>query len=112
MSVLPNGRSLQQVLPDLEELLADPQAYLSDSPRAGLLVPINRTAIPFVEWRRNGMIMTTGTDVATPQWRFTGLGEVCLPARYEVDSRDLGTLITWLGGHLGANLPGSPPPAD
>ena len=204
MSVLPNGRPLRQVLPDLDELMADPHAYLSeaplaigprrfyrlaglfalpgavillscllqgkadgerlalgvglltgsalwlgwslwlrghelvlhpdgvevgyrgstvwapwalfrvrgrpfvpesDSPRAGLLVPLNRAAIPFVELRQHGLILTSGIDVAGPQWRFTGLGEVCLPARYEVDARDVGELLTWLGGRLGQNLP-------
>jgi hypothetical protein len=77
----------------------------SDSPQAGLLVPINPAAVPFVELRRHGMIARTGLDVTAPQWRLTGLGEVCLPGRYEVDSRDLGELLVWLGGQLGRNLP-------
>jgi hypothetical protein len=34
MSVLPGGQPLQRVLPDLDDLLADPQAYLSESPLA------------------------------------------------------------------------------
>jgi hypothetical protein len=34
MSVLPAGRSLHHVLPDLDELLADPRAYLAAAPLA------------------------------------------------------------------------------
>src|SRR5262249_8178602 len=66
----------------LSPVQARPFVPESDSPRAGLLIPANRAAIPFVELRRHGMILTTGAEVAVPQWRFTGLGEVCLPARY------------------------------
>jgi hypothetical protein len=34
MSVLPGGQPLQRVLPDLDDLLADPHAYLSEAPLA------------------------------------------------------------------------------
>src|SRR5690242_534824 len=34
MTVLPGGRPLHQALPDLDDLLADPHAYLSEAPLA------------------------------------------------------------------------------
>src|SRR5262249_43693056 len=34
MSVLPGGQPLDRVLPDLDDLLADPHAYLSEAPLA------------------------------------------------------------------------------
>ena len=34
MSVLPAGQPLRQVLPDLDDLMADPYAYLSEAPLA------------------------------------------------------------------------------
>jgi hypothetical protein len=84
----------------------------SDAPRAGLILPINPAAVPYVELRRGGLVQASGLEAAGPQWRFTGLGEVCLPARYEIDARDLGELLAWLGGRLGRDLPGGTPPVD
>lgn len=86
-----------------------PFVVASDSPRAGLLLPINPAVVPLVEWRRHGMVLTTGSEVSGPQWRFTGLGEACLPARYEIEARDLGELLLWLAGQLGQSLPAAPP---
>src|SRR4051812_21844720 len=34
MSVLPGGQPLRRVLPDLDDLLADPHAYLTEAPLA------------------------------------------------------------------------------
>src|SRR5688572_24194903 len=34
MSLLPTGQTLDRVLPDLEDLLADPDAYLREAPLA------------------------------------------------------------------------------
>jgi hypothetical protein len=89
-----------------------PLVAASDSPRAGLLLPVNRAAVPLVELRRHGVVLASGSDVAGPQWRFTGLGEVCLPARYEISSHDLGELLSWLGKQLGRDLPRGTPGAD
>src|SRR5256885_476975 len=91
MSLLPEGQPLRGVLPDLDDLLADPHAYLSEAPPAKL--------------RRHGLVQASGLEVSGPQWRFTGLGEVCLPARYEIAAGDLGELLAWLGGRLGRDLP-------
>jgi hypothetical protein len=208
MSVLPGGRPLQQALPDLDELLDDPEAYLtqaplalgprrmyglallfavpgvafllacafgkptgekvamgvgflvgacvwlgwslllrghelvlhadgvevtcrdgtvwapwalfhvegqpfvaeSDSPRAGLILPVNPRAVPYVELRRGGTVAARGTQVRGPQWFFTGRGEVVLPARYEIAAQDVGELLLWVGGRLGRELPREPPP--
>jgi hypothetical protein len=81
----------------------------SDSPRAGLTLPVNPRAIPYVEQRRDGMVIAHGRQVAGPQWAFTGQDEVLLPARYEITEQDVGELLLLLGGRLGQDLPPSAP---
>jgi hypothetical protein len=84
----------------------------SDSPRAGLTLPIDPRAIPYVELRRGGMVIARGLQVCGPQWFFTGRNEVTLPARYEIAESDVGELLLWLGGQLGNDLPRNPPPPE
>jgi hypothetical protein len=81
----------------------------SDSPRAGLTLPINPRAIPYVELRRGGMVIARGSQVQGRQWYFAGRTEVTLPGRYEIASEDVGELLLWLGGQLGKDLPRDPP---
>jgi hypothetical protein len=82
----------------------------SDSPRAGLTLPLNSKAVLWVELRRGGTVVARGMQVQGPQWIFTGFGEVILPARYEIEAEDVGKLLIWLGGQLGHDLPRDPPP--
>lgn len=84
----------------------------SDSPRAGLTVPINPAAASYVELRRGGMVIARGRQIRVPQWRFTGPDEVVLPARYEVSASDVGELLLLLGHRLGGELPGHVPPPE
>jgi hypothetical protein len=84
----------------------------SDSPRAGLTMPINPKAIPYVELRRGGMVIARGLHVEGRQWFFVGRSEVTLPGRYEIAAEDVGELLLWLGGQLGKDLPREPPPAE
>jgi hypothetical protein len=83
-----------------------------DSPRAGLTLPVAAEAIPFVELHRHDFVVAYGSAVRGPQWRFTGSGEVVLPARYAVAARDLGELLLLLGRRLGRELPPGTPPPD
>src|SRR5438067_60375 len=93
MSVLPTGRPLRQVIPEYEELLRDPAAYLRGGP-----VVI-------------GPRQMYGVAVTARQFRLTAANEGVLPARYEARADELGALLLHLGGRLGGSLPkGSPPP--
>src|SRR5262249_54941951 len=83
----------------------------ADSPRAGLTLPVSAEAVPFVELRRDGVVVACGAQVGGPQWRFTPFGEVVLPARYEARAGELGEVLLLLGRRLGRQLPrGAPPP--
>jgi hypothetical protein len=84
----------------------------SDGPRAGLTLPINPAAIPYVEMRRGDMVIAYGLQVRGPQWAFNGRDEVVLPARYEITASDVGELLLFLGGRLGRELPAAPPPPE
>jgi hypothetical protein len=83
-----------------------------DSPRLGLTLPIAREAIPFVELRRNDSQVAFGPHVGGPQFRFNGVDEVVLPARYEVVAKELGELLLALGQRLGRELPRLSPPRE
>jgi hypothetical protein len=84
----------------------------SDSPRTGLMLPVNPAAVPYVELRRGGMVVAHGLQVSGPQWLFNGHGQVTLPARYEITAQDIGELLLWLGNQLGKDLPRNPPPPE
>jgi hypothetical protein len=84
----------------------------SDSPRAGLTVPIDPKMVPHVQLRRGGMVVAWGLQVQGPQWFFTGRDEVALPARYEVTAQDVGELLLVLGHRLGADPPRTVPPPE
>jgi hypothetical protein len=84
----------------------------SDSPRAGLTLPVSAEAVPFVELRRNEAPVAFGAQVKGPQFQFTSPQEIVLPARYEVMARDLGALLLKLGGRLGRQLPRGAPPRE
>ncbi len=88
-----------------------PFAADSDSPRAGLVLPVNPDAVPFVELRRNEAPVAHGAAIKARQWQFTAADEAVLPARYEVRADQLGTLLLELGRRLGTELPrGLPSP--
>jgi hypothetical protein len=84
----------------------------SDSPRTGLMLPVNSAAVPYVQLRRGGMVVAHGLQVSGPQWFFTGHSQITLPARYEIAAQDVGELLLWLGNQLGKDLPRDPPPAE
>lgn len=201
MSVLPGGQPLDRVLPDLDQLLDDPHAYLSEAPLAfgprrmyglaflfalpgiillalclvdgkpdgerismgigfllgasvwfgwsllmrghelvlypdgieviyrdttvwapwalfhvegrpfvpdsdtGLTVPVNPKMVPYVQLRRDNLVLAWGMQVKGPQWFFTGRDEVALPARYEIAAGDVGELLLVLGHRLGSEAP-------
>ncbi|MFO0926352.1 MAG: hypothetical protein U0736_04840 [Gemmataceae bacterium] len=84
----------------------------SDSRRAGRTIPINPAALPYVELRRGGMTVAWGRQIRAPQWQLTGLDELVLPARYEVEAQDIGELVLVLGHRLGTELPGTVPPPE
>jgi hypothetical protein len=81
----------------------------SDSPRAGLTLPIDAAAVPFVELRRHGAPVAFGAQVKARQFQLTASDEVVLPARYEVAAADLGRLLLQLGSRLGRQLPKGTP---
>jgi hypothetical protein len=93
---------------------ADGQPFVPeiDSPRLGLTLPIAREAIPFVELRRQDSAVAFGAHVQGPQFRFNGVDEVVLPARYEVVAKELGQLLLALGQRLGRELPRGAPPRE
>jgi hypothetical protein len=83
----------------------------TDSPRIGLILPVDSEAVPFVELRRHETCVAHGSQVKGPQFVFTARDEVVLPARYEVRAGDLGGLLLQLGSRLGRQRPrGTPPP--
>jgi hypothetical protein len=83
----------------------------ADNPRAGLTLPVDPEAIPFVVLRRDDAPVAHGVEVKARQFHFTGANEVVLPARYELRTDELGQLLMQLGGRLGHLLPkGAPPP--
>lgn len=84
----------------------------SDSPRAGLTLPVNRLAVPYVELRRDGQAIEHGLKVRGPQWSWTSRDEVVLPARYEITAGDVGELLLMLGGRLGHDLPAAAAPPE
>src|SRR5438874_2156049 len=99
MSVLPIGRRLEQVIPDLDELLLDPARYLG---AGGLSV---------VELRREEAPGANGAEVKCRQLVFSPDGRVVLAGRYEVVAKEVGELLLQLGSRLGRQLPaGQPPP--
>jgi hypothetical protein len=81
----------------------------TDSPRAGLTLPVAAEAVPFVELRRSGAPVAFGAQVRARQFQFTAPDEVMLPARYEVAAADLGQLLLRLGSRLGRQLPKAAP---
>ena len=80
----------------------------SDSPAAGLTLPINPEALPYVELRRNGVAVAWGRQAVGPQWQYTANDEVVLPARYQIAAEDIGELLLVLGNRLGKELPRTP----
>ncbi len=84
----------------------------SDSPRAGLTLPIDPKMVPHVQLRRGGMVVAWGLQVRGPQWFFTGRDEVALPGRYEVAAQDVGELLLVLGHRLGGDPPRTVPPPE
>lgn len=83
----------------------------ADNPRAGLTLPVDPEAMPYVVLRRDDSPIAHGVEVRTRQFHFTAANEVVLPARYEVRADELGLLLMQLGGRLGHLLPkGAPPP--
>lgn len=83
----------------------------ADNPRAGLTLPVDPEAIPFVVLRRDDAPVAHGIEVKARQFHFTAANEVVLPARYEVRADELGVLLLQLGGRLGHIQPkGAPPP--
>jgi hypothetical protein len=88
-----------------------PQVPETDSPMVGLTLPINPSAIPFVELRREETPIAHGAQIQSRQLLFTSRSEVVLPARYAVVADQLGELLLFLGQKLGQHLPrGTPPP--
>lgn len=77
----------------------------SDSPRAGLILPINSAALPFIELRRHGAPVAVGAGVKARQFQLATPNEVVLPARYEIAAAELGRLLLQLGSRLGRQLP-------
>jgi hypothetical protein len=89
----------------------DPYVPQSDSPMLGMALPINPEAVPFIELRRNEAPMAHGVQVKASQLVFASREAVVLPARYEVEARELGDLLLRLGRRLGRKLPsGTPTP--
>lgn len=84
----------------------------SDSPHAGLILPIDPRMIGHVRLLRDGIVVAWGRKVAGPQWMFTAHDEVVLPARYEVSSQDIGELLLVLGNRLGKEPPREEPPPE
>jgi hypothetical protein len=84
----------------------------TDSPRAGLTLPVNAETVPFIELRRHGAPVAFGARVKARQFQFTASDEVVLPARYEVAAADLGRLLLQLGSRLGRQLPKGTPMAE
>jgi hypothetical protein len=87
----------------------------SDSPFAGLTLPIDPSAIGWVEQLRPNSgeaVIASGKHVSGPQWQFNLPDEVVLPARYEVAAGDIGELLLLLGGKLGREKPLTPPPGE
>lgn len=84
----------------------------TDSPRMGLVVPINPEAIPFLELRRHDATVAYGAQATGPQLLLNGRGEAVLPGRYELAARDLGELLLQLGRRLGRELPKGAPPRE
>ncbi len=84
----------------------------SDSPHAGLTLPIDRKMVPYVRQQRSGVVLAWGRAVTGPQWRFSGHDEVVLPGRYEINSLDIGELLLVLGHRLGSQPPREKPPFD
>jgi hypothetical protein len=83
----------------------------TDSPRVGLILPINPEAVPFVELRRHETCVAHGSQVKGPQFTFTAPDEIVLPGRYEIRAGELGGLLLHLGSRLGRQQPsGTPPP--
>lgn len=81
----------------------------TDSPRAGLTLPINSAAVPFLELRRHGAPVAFGAQVKARPFQLNAVDEVVLPARYEVAAADLGRLLLQLGRRLGRQLPRGTP---
>lgn len=84
----------------------------SDSPQAGLTVPIDPKMVPHVRLRRQGMDVAYGRNVDAPQFHYSGRDEVILPARYEISAVDIGELLLVLGHRLGSEPPRDPAPHD
>src|SRR5262245_33630543 len=84
----------------------------SDSPGAGLTLPVDPRIVPHVQLRRGGMVVAWGRQAHGPQWCFTGRDEVVLPARYEIAAQDIGELLLVLGHRLGAEPPRTTPPPE
>ena len=83
-----------------------------DNPRAGLTLPVDPEAIPFVVLRRDDSPIAHGVEVKARQFHFTVANEVVLPARYEVRADELGLLLMQLGGRLGHLRPKRAPPPE
>jgi hypothetical protein len=84
----------------------------SDSPGAGLILPIDPKMVPHVQLRSDGMAIAWGRAVSGPQWYFTGSDEIVLPARYEIQAQDIGELLLVLGHRLGETAPKTTPPPE
>jgi hypothetical protein len=92
----------------------DSKAYVpdSDSPQAGLTLPVAAEAVPFIELRREGTPIAHGAQVKARQWQLIASDTVVLPGRYEVTAGEMGQLILELGRRLGRQQPKGTPPSE
>jgi hypothetical protein len=82
----------------------------SDSPLVGLTLPIDPDVLPWIELRRNDTPVAWGARAQGPQLRLLSGREIVLPARYEVQARELGQFLMLLGQRLGNQRPVGHPP--
>ena len=84
----------------------------SDSPRAGLILPIDPAIVPHVVLLRGGVEIARGGAIRVRHWTFSAYDEVVLPGRYEIGALDLGELLLVVGGKLGRDKPTEAAPPD
>jgi hypothetical protein len=64
-------------------------------------LPVNRVAVELVEYRKGGVLIATGYDIATPLLHFRSLDVIALENLYRVKQNELAELLLQLGRSLG-----------
>ena len=88
------------------------QLLSESSSRAGIIIPIQASAVPKVFHSRGGRVQAIGVRVHCPHVSIISADDLSLLGEYQASLADIGELLLALGRRLGATPGGSADPQD